>query len=42
MGLRAAEEAQSYSWDKIAAQIVNVYKEVLGIEKGNGVRELQV
>jgi D-inositol-3-phosphate glycosyltransferase len=34
MGLRAAEEAQSYSWDKIAAQIVNVYEEVLGIEKG--------
>jgi D-inositol-3-phosphate glycosyltransferase len=34
MGLRAAEYARSYSWDKIAPQIVNVYEEVLGIEKG--------
>jgi D-inositol-3-phosphate glycosyltransferase len=34
MGLRAAEYARSYSWDKIAPQVVDVYEEVLGIEKG--------
>jgi D-inositol-3-phosphate glycosyltransferase len=34
MGLRAAEYARSYSWDKIAPQVVDVYEEVLGIERG--------
>ena len=29
MGLRAAEYAQSYSWDKVATQVVQVYEKVL-------------
>ena len=34
MGLRAAEEAQSYAWEKIAAQIVPLYEELAGNGKG--------
>ncbi len=34
MGRRAAEYAQSYTWDKIAAQIVNVYQVLQGKENG--------
>ncbi len=34
MGKRAAEYAQSYTWDKIAAQIVNVYQVLQGKENG--------
>jgi D-inositol-3-phosphate glycosyltransferase len=41
MGMRAAEEAQSYSWDKIAAQIVNVYEDVLGMEEGSATEPLE-
>ena len=38
MGRRAAEYAQSYTWDKIAAQIVNVYQALLNKNKENGSR----
>lgn len=41
MGLRAAEEAQSYSWHKIAAQIVNVYEKVLGLEESSAAEPLE-
>ena len=37
MGRRAAEHAQSYMWDKVAAQIVAVYKTLQS--KENGTRE---
>lgn len=33
MGQRAAEVAQSYSWDKIAEQIMGVYDEVLKVKQ---------
>ena len=35
---RAAEYAQSYTWDKIAAQIVGVYQALLNKNKENGIR----
>ena len=38
MGRRAAEYAQSYTWDKIAAQIVKVYQALLNKNKENGSR----
>jgi D-inositol-3-phosphate glycosyltransferase len=38
MGGRAAEYAQSYTWDKIAAQIVKVYQALLNKNKENGSR----
>ncbi|MFZ1041678.1 MAG: glycosyltransferase [Anaerolineales bacterium] len=38
MGRRAAEYAQSYTWDKIAAQIVKVYQVLLNKNKENGSR----
>jgi D-inositol-3-phosphate glycosyltransferase len=34
MGQRAAQYAQSYTWDKIAAQIMNVYQALLNKENG--------
>ena len=37
MGRRAAEYAQSYTWDKIAAQIINVYQALQN--KENGIHE---
>jgi D-inositol-3-phosphate glycosyltransferase len=38
MGRRATEYAQSYTWDKIAAQIVGVYQALLNKNKENGIR----
>jgi len=38
MGKRATEYAQSYTWDKIAAQIVGVYQALLNKNKENGIR----
>jgi glycosyltransferase involved in cell wall biosynthesis len=38
MGKRATEYAQSYTWDKIAAQIVDVYQALLNKNKENGIR----
>jgi D-inositol-3-phosphate glycosyltransferase len=32
MGERAVEVAQSYDWEKIATQIVNVYEELVGVK----------
>jgi D-inositol-3-phosphate glycosyltransferase len=32
MGLRAADYALDYAWEKVAAQIVEVYKELVGIK----------
>ena len=37
MGRRAAEYAQSYTWDKIAAQVINVYQALQN--KENGIHE---
>ena len=38
MGRCAAEYAQSYTWSKIAAQIVGVYQALLNKNKENGIR----
>jgi D-inositol-3-phosphate glycosyltransferase len=38
MGKRATKYAQSYTWDKIAAQIVRVYQALLNKNKENGIR----
>ena len=38
MGKRATEYAQSYTWDKIAVQIVRVYQALLNKNKENGIR----
>jgi D-inositol-3-phosphate glycosyltransferase len=34
MGLRAAEVAQSYDWENIARQIVDIYKSLIRVKEG--------